>query len=360
MEATVHYPLTDDQKTVRIRKAAIQAGKDIRRKYPILQHQDAIGFGIFLTCVVMIAGASILYLKGMLSIWLLIPFNAFWMSLLHELEHDLIHWMYFRKHPWVMNLMLGVGWILRPLTINPWFRRELHFHHHKYSGTLHDVEERGITNGEKWSLKRLISTPDLLLGGILRAASIRNDLINEVKIGHLPREQALRFKFFKMYGMLPFTIFMHLVWYVFVIHHLIHGLSGLFDLGYESPVWLEAQFSWINPLVAILVIPNLLRQFCLHFISSNMHYLGDVEPGNVIQQTQVLSTWWTFPFQLFCFFFGHTHAIHHFHVNETFYNRHLTRKEVLKVMKENGVRFNDTGTFRRANRWNESKEVVLA
>jgi fatty acid desaturase len=76
--------------------------------------------------------------------------------------------MYFKKNPWISNLCLGVGWIARPLTINPWFRRELHFHHHKYSGTIHDVEERGVTNGDQWNFKRLLSTPDLLLGGILR------------------------------------------------------------------------------------------------------------------------------------------------------------------------------------------------
>lgn len=351
MSALSESVLTDDQRTIRIRKAAIQAGKDIRVKYPFLKKQDTIGMLIFLTSVLMIVGASVLYLKGFLSIWIVLPFNAFWMSLLHELEHDLIHWMYFRRKPWVMNLMLGVGWILRPLTVNPWFRRELHFHHHKYSGTIHDVEERGVTNGEKWTFKRLLSTPDLLLGGILRAHSIRKDLIDAVKSGQLAKEQALRFKYFKQYGMLPFSLLAYLIWYVFLLHYALHGFSAIFDTGYQSPEWLQAQFVWINPLVALLIAPNILRQFCLHFITSNMHYFGDVESGNVLQQTQVLNAWWTFPFQLFCFFFGYTHAIHHFHVNETFYIRHLTRKQVLKVMEENGVRFNDLGTFKRANRY---------
>ena len=38
----------------------------------------------------------------------------------------------------------------RPMTINPWFRRDLHFHHHRVSGTKTDLEERGLTNGEQW------------------------------------------------------------------------------------------------------------------------------------------------------------------------------------------------------------------
>jgi len=61
------------------------------------------------------------------------------------------------------------------------------------------------------------------------------------------------------------------------------------------------------------------------------------------------------PFQLFCFNFGATHAIHHFVVKEPFYIRHMTAKTAHKVMKEVGVRFNDIGTFRRLNRWNEIK-----
>lgn len=353
--------LTDEQKTAIIRKEVAAASRALMAKYPILKHQDAIGFGIFLTSVAMIALGGLGYLLWGISAWLVIPWCAFWMSLLHELEHDLIHWMYFKKNKFLHNLMLGVGWVLRPLTINPWFRRDLHFHHHKYSGTLHDVEERGVTNGEKWSFKRLISLPDLVLGGILRASTIRRDIIASVQKGDITRDQALRFKYIKQYGMLPFSILAYLVWYVFLGHHAIHGLSALFGWGYESPAWLQAQFSWITPLVVILIAPNILRQFCLHFITSSMHYFGDVEPGNIMQQTQVLNVWWLFPFQLFCFNFGSTHAIHHFVVNETFYIRQLTAARAHQVMKEMGVRFNDLGSFRRANRYNtELDNAVLA
>jgi hypothetical protein len=346
--------LTDSQKTTIIRKEIAQSYKDFKQKYPIFKHQNAIGLIIFLTSVSMICIASFLYLKGNISIFLLIPFNAFWMGILHELEHDMIHWMYFRKNKFVYNTMLFVIWILRPLTINPWLRRDLHFHHHKYSGTLHDVEERGVTNGEKWTIKRLITTPDLLLGGILRANTIRKDIIHEIQVGNLSKEQALRFKEIKTYAMIPFGLISHLLWYVFLFHVLIHFFTNLFDVPYSSPSIIQNQMWWLQPFVVILILPNLLRQFALHFITSNMHYFGDVESGNVIQQTQILNIWWTFPLQLFCFFFGWTHAIHHFVVNETFYVRHLNRKKAHKVMKEYGVRFNDLGTFKRANRFNKT------
>lgn len=247
-------------------------------------------------------------------------------------------------------MLFGV-WIFRPMTINPWFRRDLHFHHHRVSGTKTDVEERGLTNGEKWNLKRLLTIADILLGGVLRANVMRKDIIDAVKEGEISKDQALVFKKIKMYGMLPFTLLLYFIWYFFLIHYAIHFGVQLFNINYQSPAFIEAQFKWINPLVAILIFPNLFRMYCLHFITSNMHYYGDVESGNVMQQTQVLNKWYFLPMQLFCFNFGSTHAIHHFVVNETFYIRQFTAKKAHQVMQLQGVRFNDLGTFTRANRY---------
>ena len=190
-----------------------------------------------------------------------------------------------------------------------------------------------MTNGEKWGFKRFITTADILLGGVLRGYYVRKDIIDAVKNGELSREQALEFKKIKMYGMMPFTMALYFVWYFFLAHYAVQFISDIFKLGYHSPAIIEAQFTWINPLVAILIFPNLFRMFSLHFITSNMHYYGDVELGNVMQQTQVLNKWYFLPFQLFCFNFGSTHAIHHFVVNETFYVRQLTASKAHKVMQ---------------------------
>jgi hypothetical protein len=76
-----------------------------------------------------------------------------------------------------------------------------------------------------------------------------------------------------------------------------------------------------------------------------------VEPRNVMQQCQVLNPWWLMPLQLFCFNFGSTHAIHHFAVKEPFYVRQWNAGIAHKVMRQMGVRFNDLGTFGRANRF---------
>lgn len=114
----------------------------------------------------------------------------------------------------------------------------------------------------------------------------------------------------------------------------------------------------IDIAVVVIIGPNVLRTFCLHFVSSNMHYYGDIEAGNVIQQTQVLNPWWLWPLQAFCFNFGSTHGIHHFVVKEPFYIRQLTAPVAHKVMAEMGVRFNDFGTFGRANRFTRKEQAT--
>jgi fatty acid desaturase len=363
MEMTMEHITTevmnDDQRTKIIRREVQLASKEIRAKYPFLQHQNAIGFFIFSFSIAMIVLSAVLYLQGTIGVIAVVLSVAFWTSLLHELEHDLIHYMYFKKNKFMHNLMMLGVWVFRPMTINPWFRRDLHFHHHRTSGTKTDIEERGVTNGETWGFRRFITTADILLGGVLRGNIIRKDIIEAVKNGELPKEQALVFKKVKMYGMMPFTLALYFVWYFFLAHYALHFISNIFDVGYQSPAIIEAQFKWINPLVAILIFPNLFRMFSLHFVTSNMHYYGDVELGNVMQQTQVLNKWYFLPFQLFCFNFGSTHAIHHFVVNETFYVRQMTASKAHKVMQEQGVRFNDVASFLRANRFYESELKIV-
>ncbi len=358
MEHTTTEVMNDDQRTKIIRREVQLASKEIRAKYPFLQHQNAIGFFIFSFSIAMIVLSAVLYLQGTIGVIAVVLSVAFWTSLLHELEHDLIHYMYFKKNKFMHNLMMLGVWVFRPMTINPWFRRDLHFHHHRTSGTKTDIEERGVTNGETWGFRRFITTADILLGGVLRGNIIRKDIIEAVKNGELPKEQALVFKKVKMYGMMPFTLALYFVWYFFLAHYALHFISDIFDVGYQSPAIIEAQFKWINPLVAILIFPNLFRMFSLHFITSNMHYYGDVELGNVMQQTQVLNKWYFLPFQLFCFNFGSTHAIHHFVVNETFYVRQMTASKAHKVMQEQGVRFNDVASIKRANRFHEAELSV--
>ncbi|MBP5120022.1 fatty acid desaturase [Pseudomonas protegens] len=335
------------QRAAHIRQVVLARGDELRRRFPLLRHQDALGAGILVFALSGMLGSALLYVTGHLAWWACLLLNAFFASLTHELEHDLIHSMYFRKQRLPHNLMLGLVWLARPSTINPWVRRHLHLNHHKVSGSESDIEERAITNGEPWGIARLLMVGDNMMAAfirLLRAPGARR------KLGILVRTLAV-------YA--PLALLHWGAWYVFLGFHGANGVAAL--LG--SPIqWSQDTASlmhYVDIAVVVIIGPNVLRTFCLHFVSSNMHYYGDIEPGNVIQQTQVLNPWWMWPLQAFCCNFGSTHGIHHFVVREPFYIRQMTASVAHKVMAEMGVRFNDFGTFARANRFTRQEREAM-
>lgn len=344
--------LTDAQKTAHIQQAIRQEGDEIRRRHPLLSQQNLIGGAIMGFSVTGMLAAATLYHFGLLSWWLCIPLVAILQSLIHELEHDLIHLMYFKDRRWAYNLMLLLCWLTRPSTISPWVRKELHFHHHKHSGSSNDLEERGITNGERWGIKRLLMTGDNLLAVILRPLQTLQ-MVREYAQAQQPASRAefRRLVLRALSGYFPIGLAHYAMWYSFLAYHAVTGLAAL--AGHTLPVspLLQQIMPVLDFLAVVWLIPSHVRTFSLHFISSNMHYYGDVQPRNVMQQCQVVNAWWLVPFQLFCFNFGSTHAIHHFVVRDPFYIRQLTAKQAHRVMRQMGVRFNDFGTFRRANRF---------
>lgn len=318
---------TADERSKAIRVAVRARSRELRQRHPVLKHQSAIGAGILAASTLVVIGSAVAYVTGAIPWWICVPVSAFAMSFAHEIEHDQIHRLYFARNKSAQNLMLAVGWLLRPYTVSPWARRPLHLLHHEVSGTERDIEERAITNGQSWSPKRLLRMIDPL------ASAVHS----------LPRDPAARRfvlpRMAKAY--FPLTYIALTIWYGF----LALGLTSLV----AGPV-LPGLFGVLSVLTVVWIGPNVLRVTCLHFISSNMHYYGDVEEGNVIEQTQVLNRWWLAPLQLFCANFGSTHGIHHFVPGDPFYVRQMTAKVAHRVMRANGVRFNDLGTFRRANR----------
>ncbi len=355
-DTTTASSLSDAQKTARIKQVVIQAGQELRERHPWLRHQDLIGVSIMALALGGMLGSGALYYFDVIPWWLCIPLVALCASFIHELEHDLIHLMYFHKRPRLNSLLLILGWIARPSTINPLVRRRLHLHHHKHSGTESDLEERGITNGEPWGLKRLLMIGDNMLAIYLRPLETFR---MGKKFVHAQRvsSDAERRKISRanLLGYFPLGLMHYLAWHGFLAYHAVAGILSIAG----SPLSLsgEAQtiVAGLDFLAVTWLAPSFLRTFCLHFISSNMHYYGDVEDQNVMQQTQVLNTWWLLPFQLFCFNFGSTHAIHHFVVKEPFYIRQWTAPTAHKIMREMGVRFNDLGSFRRANRFDPAR-----
>lgn len=345
-----------------LQRAMLKIGDEFRARHPwLIQHQDRIGFAIFVFSCIAIVLNAFAYGAGSLPAWGAIVIAAFWMSILHELEHDLIHYMYYRKNPFMHHLMMAGVWLFRPSTISPWTRRSLHLHHHKVSGSAADLEERGITNGVPWSFKRLLMLGDHMLAIFLRPLDTLRMTRDYVRSQEpLSRQERKQLILQNLFAYFPLGVIHYALWHGWVVWHLFKWSATA--VGY-APVLSETQLmleSTVDFLAVVLLMPNVLRVFCLHFVSSNMHYYGDVEANNVIQQTQVWNRWWLAPLHLFCFNFGATHAIHHFVVRDTFYIRQMTAHRMYPLMREQGVRFNDFATFRRANRFGiaESEQMV--
>ncbi len=358
-----HHDLSKEQvETLKLKDQQIQhellkESNKVRDRYPFLvKYQDAIGMGILIVSTAGMLLNAWLWFQGIMPAWAVILLSAFWASLLHELEHDLIHNMYFRNQPFWYNFMMLTVYLTRPLTPNSWVRKYIHLHHHKVSGSETDLEERAITNGEKWNFKRFIMISDNLLAFYMRANKYRKEIRRLYIQGTLDKKDIRNVSLIGLFTYFPVGILAFSIWHFFIFYHLINGLTFLVGIGTIWPEWIITQQSWITALVVTLIAPNVLRSFCINFISSNMHYYGDITPGIIHQQCQVMNKWYLFPLHLFCFNFGSTHAIHHFLLRDPFYIRQLTEKGAHRVMRNHGIRFNDMATFWRANRIHENKQ----
>jgi hypothetical protein len=307
----------------------------LRAKYSFLSAQNSIGLLLLLLSFFGMTACAALYYYDFIPAWLCIIVAAMFASISHELEHDLIHKLYFRDNAFMHNLMMTLVWLMRPNTINPWYSRKIHLLHHKTSGTKQDLEERLVGNGIGNVFVRTVVMFDGLLGLILQARILKK----EVKA----------FNFLVIFNAgFPLATLYFIVGYSFL---LFHGINLFIPHYFSYPQWLLESMQWFDFFVVIIIAPNFLRSGCLNFVTSTLHYYGDVE--NVLQQTQVFKGWCIWPFNLFCFNFAGTHAIHHFVVQQPFYLRQMVAKKAHNVMKENGVRFNDFNTFLRVNRYSK-------
>lgn len=271
-----------------------------------------------------------MYLFGVIPAWACVVSNALFTSILHELEHDLIHNLYFKRQPALQNLMMLVAWVFRGNIINPWFRRTLHLLHHKVSGHASDLEEQLIGNGLKYGFARFIAIMDGFLSTCLRGS----------QLARIPAYQASQLALATIPCMLIFVF----LWYSWLGFHLLNCAMAFVGTDYQWPQWVMSAIPILDAIAVIYLVPNVIRQSCFNFVSSTMHYFGDVE--GIIDQTQVLNSWCFVPFQLFCFNFDSTHGIHHFVVSQPFHIRQMVVGYAHLAMRKYGVRFNDLGTFR--------------
>ena len=123
----------------------------------------------------MLASAG-LYWLNVIPWYVCLFLNAFLASILHEIEHDLIHTLYFKARPVAANLMMLVVWVFRGNVVHGWYRRGIHLHHHRASGSATDVEERLLGLGAPWGFRRLLATVDGALAFLLNTRVLEREV----------------------------------------------------------------------------------------------------------------------------------------------------------------------------------------
>jgi fatty acid desaturase len=328
----------DSRARARMIRAAIrQEEQRLRARFRWLAYQDFLGLLCFVAGVAVFAGIALLYLRGKLSGWLTVPLLAMPLSLLHELEHDLIHDQYFRRRRWFQNALYTVIWFLK-LGLNPWYRRGIHLRHHRFSGQQVDIEERLIGLGVPFGFLRIFLAVHPF-GSLFLFERIKRES---------PDFQPLKLFLLSLptYGPLVALTYAGAAYAVQMLW-----------LGQASLVFPEWLWGLAWSLCVLLLLPNTLRQFCLILMSSYSHYYEDI-PNEVYYQNQILRAWYLWPFQVFCCNFGATHIIHHYVISQPFYLRQMVARAAHQELIRNGVRVDDVGIVGRANRWSNQESGI--
>lgn len=311
-----------------INRAIVAEEKRLRARHRWLAHQDALGLAAFVGSLLAMAAIAGGYLAGALPWWAPVLLIGLPVSILHELEHDLIHNQYFKGRERIQALMFHVIWWSK-LNASPWYRRVVHLRHHRRSGQPDDAEERMIGLGLRPGWFRVLIAIHPIFAYPVLASIKRADPKFHVMWGI--RKSAPQFVTFAL---------------VLFLQPPLHLLDAL------APGWLPAGLvHLLDALMVLWVAPNVIRQGCLALVSSYCHYYGDIPEGDVFYQNQILDHPLLWPMQLYCFNFGSTHIVHHFVVQQPFYLRQMVAEAAHAEMLRQGVRRNDFGVIARANRW---------
>jgi len=320
-----------------IRKVIYSEDKRLRTKYSWLEYQDALGMAWFVGSLLGMASVCTAYIYGALPWYLAMPLMGVLVSFMHELEHDLIHDMYFKEHKWVQHFMFAMIWASK-LNANPWWRKPMHLKHHKTSGQVDDIEERLIGLGLPLGFKRIAVTLSPL-GAFLVMNGVAADskAMNSKPLLHIMWTSLLN---------LPVVLPSHLC------------LAVLFFPSLVS----ASVYTFCSNMCVLFFFSNMLRQASLQIVSTGVHYFGDIPEKNVFFQNQVIDHWSFYPLQIFCFNFGVSHILHHYVTRQPFYLRQMCAPGVMDELRKQGVRFNDLEIYARDHRYakaNESTPQVM-
>lgn len=325
----------DDRARIRgITLAIKNADRRMRERFRFLRHQDAIGMAWLVGLIAVIVGSTILFLGGWIPWWVCLIVNAISLSLVRELEHDLVHNLYFKDRPRIQNSMMAAVWPLLGNLPHPWFRREMHLLHHRTSGHNDDFEERLIGNGMKFGPLRILAMIEPGLALLFRKEEMK-------QIPFYDGRKLAR-------AAMPVVFLFHAMLIAFLAGNLVAFAMSWFGSPLVSGSVFGTLLAGVNAIAVIWVLPNMLRQTCVQILSSWMHYYGDVESR--LEETQVLNAWYFFPLNLFAANFGSTHSIHHFYVAQPFYLRQMVAADAHRAFRRFGIRYNDASSLLRGNR----------
>lgn len=99
--------LSDKERSKRIMKWIRFRDRQLRRRFPFLKNQDRLGMGITVGSAVGMLLFAGLYITGFIPAWTCILANGILASLLHEIEHDLIHNLYYKDNLKSKTLCFG-------------------------------------------------------------------------------------------------------------------------------------------------------------------------------------------------------------------------------------------------------------
>jgi Fatty acid desaturase len=338
MESSVAM-MTDGMRAAEITMTIKESERKWRERLPFLYYQSAIGLGLLMACYSTVICASRSYLNGGMHWVTLVAINAFSLSLVRELEHDLIHELYFPKHKLVQNAMMLAVWPMLGNLPHPWYRRDLHMLHHRKSGRREDMEERMIGMGSPMGWKRLLATLDAPI-----ALQFRRDDIETIPFYN--KEELRR-------AATPITK----IWYLCAMTYFLLKLVLLPQacMGWTDPASpmehaaanMLMMYEELTKVFTIWILPGWWHTVSRQIISSTMHYYEDF--GGKLHECQVINAWPFAIFNMFSVNFGNSHIVHHFLEKQTFYIRELCRSDAHVAFRKHGVRFNDLGVVFRKN-----------
>merc|ERR1712000_157762 len=234
-----------------IRKVIYSEDKRLRQKYSWLQHQNTLGMLWFCGSLTVMAITSFLYIYNIMPWYYAMTLMAVAVSLMHELEHDLIHDMYYKENKFIQHFMFALIWVSK-LNANPWWRKPMHLKHHKTSGQVDDIEERLIGLGLPLGIRRILITISPL-GSFLVMKEVADD---SKAMDSKPLLSMIKTSIVNLPVLLPSHLALLVVLFPSLVSESIYNIC------------------W--NICICLFFPNMIRQSCLQIVSIGVHYYGDI------------------------------------------------------------------------------------